>query len=80
MAQKTSVEAARDIWEHLNGSVATRETLGLPATIARVEILEPHRENHDWANAALVIHMVNGDRWGLEVCPFPDIPAALRAG
>lgn len=80
MTHKTSVEAARDIWEHLNSTMAARTILELPPTIERVELLEPNRENTDWANAAIVIHMANGDRFGLEVCPFPELPSPLRAG
>lgn len=70
---RDSIEAARMIWEHLNSAVGARELLQLPQDIARVEILEPKRENVDWGNAALVVHMADGSRYGMEVCPFPTL-------
>jgi hypothetical protein len=62
-----SIEAARMIRDHL--------TSFSHPSIKKVELLEPHHENHDWANAALVVHLEDGTRYGMEVCPFPTIPA-----
>ena len=70
---RESIEAARMIWEHLNSAVASRELLKLPQDIARVEILEPARQNVGWGNAAIVVHMADGSRYGMEVCPFPTL-------
>lgn len=71
-----SIDAAKTIWEHLNSTVGAREILKINQTIQRVEVLEPHRENADWANAAIVVHMADGSRYGMEVCPFPVIPSS----
>lgn len=76
---RASIEAARTIWEHLNSAVATRETLTLPRDIERVEILTPPRTLEDTGNAALVIHLTDGSRWGMEVCPVPQLPRQLGA-
>lgn len=68
---RESVEAARMIWEHLNSATGARELVNLPRDIERVEILEPKRENVEWGNAVIVVHMTDGSRYGMEVCPFP---------
>lgn len=68
---RQSIEAARIIWEHLNSAVGARDIMKMNQTIKRVEILEPARENVDWGNAAIVVHLADGTRYGMEVCPFP---------
>lgn len=62
----TSTEAARLIGDHM--------TSFTHPSIRRVEVLEPHPENQPWAHAVLVIHLKTGERFGMEVCPFPGNP------
>lgn len=68
----TSTEAARIIAAHLDHALL--DELG-PTVVSKVEVLEPHPTNQDWAHAALVVVLTTGERFGLEVCPFPILPA-----
>lgn len=72
-----SIEAAKIIWENMISAMGAREILKLNQGIARVEILTPTRGNEVWANASLVVHLHDGSRYGLEVKPIPDPPAAM---
>lgn len=68
----TSTEAARILRDHLEHALL--DELGA-TVVSKVEVLEPAPANQDWAHAALVVHLTTGERFGLEVCPFPRIPA-----
>lgn len=63
MKTRGSIEAARTIQDHLTAYPS--------ALIKRVELLEPSPANVEWANAVLVVHLTDGNRYRMEVHPFP---------
>lgn len=63
----TSTEVANMLLEHI--------TTAPHSVITRVEVLEPQAALTELgAHAALVVHLKNGERFGMEVCPFPRLP------
>lgn len=68
----TSTEAAQILRDHL--LAALLDGLG-PTVVADVQVLAPTERLTDLgAHAALVVHLNNGERFGMEVCPFPRPP------
>lgn len=65
-------EAARIIASHLEA--AQLDNLG-PTVVRKVHVLEASAGlTQLGAHAALVVELTNGERYGLEVCPFPQAP------
>jgi hypothetical protein len=72
----TSTEAAHILRAHLEAALL--DDLG-PTVVTRVEVLEPAEQLLGAGHAALVIHLTTGERFGMEVCPFPRL-AVMPSG
>lgn len=76
----TSTHAAQAIAEHLRSVIAAREVGIGDRTVRTVEVLEPAPANAGWAHAALVVTLSTGERFGMEVVPFPVLPGSRLGG